>query len=42
MPEKPNGGRPIKAGFKLYGHSAGITDFWSEAKSIADNFNVIN
>lgn len=42
MPEKPNGGRPIKAGFKLYGHSAGITDFWSEAKSIAGNFNVIN
>jgi CRISPR/Cas system-associated endonuclease Cas1 len=42
MPEKPNGGRSIKAGFKLYGHSAGITDFWSEAKSIAGNFNLIN
>ncbi len=33
-PSKPNGGRPVKAGFKLYGHSAGVTDFWTEAKVV--------
>jgi len=32
---KPNGGRPRKPGFKLYGRSAGKTDFWSEAKKVS-------
>lgn len=40
-PSKPNGGRPIKAGYKLYGHQAGKTDFWPETKQIAENFEKI-
>lgn len=31
VPGKPNGGRPVKTGYKLYGRSAGPTDFWSVA-----------
>lgn len=31
---KPNGGRPKKVNFKLYGRSAGKTDFWVEAKKL--------
>ena len=38
MPSKPNGGRPIKAGYKLYGHKAGITNFWPQTKDIAEKF----
>jgi hypothetical protein len=34
MPTKPNGGRPVKAGYKLYGRSAGPTDFWEVAKKL--------
>lgn len=34
-PCSPNGGRPKKAGYKLYGRQAGRTDFWSEAKLIS-------
>jgi CRISPR-associated endonuclease Cas1 len=34
-PEKPNGGRPKKAGYRLYGRSAGQTDFWETAKKLA-------
>ncbi|GIW64846.1 MAG: hypothetical protein KatS3mg092_0779 [Patescibacteria group bacterium] len=36
--DKPRGGRPINSGFKLYGHTAGITDFWTEAKKINLDF----
>lgn len=36
--DKPKGGRPINSGFKLYGHTAGITDFWTEAKKISFDF----
>lgn len=36
--DKPKGGRPINAGFKLYGHTAGITDFWNEARKIGFDF----
>jgi len=32
-PNRPNGGRPINAGYRLYGRSAGPTDFWQVAKS---------
>lgn len=32
--DRPNGGRPRKVGFRLYGRSAGKTDFWGEAKSL--------
>jgi CRISPR/Cas system-associated endonuclease Cas1 len=35
IPSKPNGGRPMKAGYKLYGRSAGPTDFWQEAQKIS-------
>ena len=35
IPSKPNGGRPVKAGYKLYGRSAGPTDFWQEASSVS-------
>jgi CRISPR/Cas system-associated endonuclease Cas1 len=38
IPSKPNGGRPIKAGYTLYGHKAGITNFWPETKKIASQF----
>lgn len=33
-PGAPLGGRPVKAGYKLYGRSAGKTDFWAEAKKL--------
>ncbi|HET8574594.1 MAG TPA: CRISPR-associated endonuclease Cas1 [Candidatus Paceibacterota bacterium] len=32
VPGKPNGGRPLKIGYKLYGRSAGPTNFWAEAE----------
>lgn len=35
IPGKPNGGRPVKVGYKLYGRSAGPTDFWQVAQSVA-------
>lgn len=35
LPQKPNGGRPPKAGFRLYGRSAGKTDFWDCARLAA-------
>jgi len=35
MPGKPNGGRPLNAGYRLYGRSAGKTDFWAQAKAVA-------
>lgn len=41
LPSKPNGGRPIKAGYQLYGHKAGITNFWTETKEIAQNFEKV-
>lgn len=41
LPSKPNGGRPIKAGYQLYGHKAGITNFWPETKEIAKNFEKV-
>lgn len=37
LPGKPNGGRPIKAGYSLYGRRAGRTDFWQEARKITAN-----
>lgn len=41
LPSKPNGGRPVKAGYKLYGHKAGITNFWPETKEVAKKFEKI-
>ena len=38
LPSRPNGGRPIKSGYQLYGHKAGITNFWPETKEIAAKF----
>ena len=35
LPGRPNGGRPVKAGYSLYGRRAGRTDFWQEAKKIS-------
>lgn len=32
LPGKPNGGRPAKVEFLLYGRHAGKTDFWAQAK----------
>lgn len=32
IPGKPNGGRPLKTGYRLYGRSAGPTDFWTVAQ----------
>ncbi len=34
LPGKPNGGRPRKSGYRLYGRSAGPTDFWTEAREL--------
>lgn len=31
IPGVPNGGRPLKLGYRLYGRSAGPTDFWEVA-----------
>lgn len=38
IPTKPKTGRPIKAGFVLYGHKAGVIDFYKIAKNIANDF----
>jgi len=38
LPSKPNGGRPIKAGYQLYGHKAGITNFWPATKETVESF----
>lgn len=35
IPGKPNGGRPKKVGYKLYGREAGPTDFWEKANDLA-------
>jgi CRISPR-associated endonuclease Cas1 len=37
IPGKPTGGRPKKTGYKLYGRSAGPTDFWKQAHKISEN-----
>ncbi len=39
IPAKPKTGRPIKAGFVLYGHKAGVVDFYGLAKHIAEDFH---
>ncbi len=36
IPSKPNGGRPVHAGYRLYGRSAGPTDFWEIAENVAN------
>ena len=36
LPGKPNGGRPPKVNFILYGRQAGKTDFWQEARMISN------
>jgi len=37
-PARPNGGRPIKAGYRLYGRSAGPTDFWEVAADVSAKY----
>ncbi|MCS6894192.1 MAG: hypothetical protein NZO16_06490, partial [Deltaproteobacteria bacterium] len=39
--DKPNGGRPKKITFKLYGRHAGRTDCWKEAKQISDSYEIL-
>ncbi len=34
LPTKPNGGRPTKVSFIMYGRKAGKTDFWKVANSL--------
>lgn len=41
LPSRPNGGRPIKTGYRLYGHKAGVTNFWPQSKEIAKDFEKI-
>lgn len=41
MPSKPNGGRPVKAGYQLYGHVAGKTNFWERARKVAQESSSI-
>ena len=38
VPGKPIGGRPIQAGYKLYGRSAGPTNFYAEADQISKDW----
>ncbi|MDR0957443.1 MAG: CRISPR-associated endonuclease Cas1, partial [Candidatus Nomurabacteria bacterium] len=38
MQGKPNGGRPPKVDFLLYGRHAGKTDFWKVADDLADKY----
>jgi hypothetical protein len=35
MSGKPNGGRPAKINFLLYGRHAGKTDFWKVAREVS-------
>lgn len=35
--DKPNGGRPRKVVFRLYGRQAGKTDFWRAAKKVSES-----
>lgn len=42
LPSKPNGGRPVNAGYKLYGHKAGITNFWPQTEEIVKNFEKLS
>jgi CRISPR/Cas system-associated endonuclease Cas1 len=37
LPGKPNGGRPPKVDFLLYGRHAGKTDFWKVANKVSGN-----
>ncbi|GIW63453.1 MAG: hypothetical protein KatS3mg091_255 [Patescibacteria group bacterium] len=41
MPSKPKGGRPINAGYKLYGGNAGITNFWPNTKQFVKSFEEV-
>jgi CRISPR/Cas system-associated endonuclease Cas1 len=41
IPSRPNGGRPIKAGYLLYGHTAGKTDFWEQARQVAQETSAL-
>jgi len=34
IPGTKNGGRPVRAGYRLYGRSAGPTDFWVQAEEV--------
>jgi CRISPR-associated endonuclease Cas1 len=36
LPSKPNGGRPTKVSFIMYGRKAGRTDFWKVANGLQD------
>ena len=40
IPGKAIGGRPIKTGYKLYGRSAGPTDFFEEAEKISKDWEL--
>lgn len=37
LESRPNGGRPPKVQFLLYGRHAGRTDFWDEARRLSDS-----
>lgn len=37
LPGKPNGGRPPKVNFLLYGRHAGKTDFWKVARDVSND-----
>ncbi len=37
-PNTPKGGRPVQSGYRLYGRSAGPTDFWETARKTAQRF----
>ena len=40
-PGKPIGGRPLQTGYRLYGRSAGPTDFYQEAQRVSHNWELV-
>lgn len=41
IPGKPKGGRPKKTGYRLYGRSAGPTNFWKTADKVAESCDYV-
>ena len=42
LPASPAGGRPKKAGYRLYGRDAGRTDFWTQARFYGEKEKIVS
>ena len=42
VPGRPLGGRPLKVGYRLYGRSAGPTNFLQEAERVSQDWEIKN